>query len=662
MAKGKSGSKALTGILCFIFGFLFAVIVEAALIGGGILFLMNADIDKLLSTVGVDNYDEDTGKNIYINTDVDEGGVKKVTDLITALKDIAGKGKDNITIGDLGTLFPIVETYIDGAYSSVADALASYNITEEDLRGIIDEEELVATPVSKLGEFFKESGKGVKVETVMKMAGITVEASPVYLAVAYGNEATLMYSEADGSVSVLYADGFSAGEQEGTYVRDADGQALPAELVAYLVEQTDGGMTLYYDVDENGAAEIAEYDGGSFAPSGREYPLYSAELATPSGGYYYDSEGALVVLDARTIGDLTSEEAMTVESAVRMMRLCDLLGDVSADDAVMAYLVYGVSDVVPVQDGQTVPEGVTHTATYRVIGKDGKPLEDADGAAVTRTAYIETANGVITGAYYFENGQDGLRTDCATSVDEAVGRMDGLKDDVTIGELIPESDGNTVLDALRDSTINSLADDINALSIQELFADEIYGNDGFVPVAANEDDAAENPGSVAFDTEYLYYYFDGEDYVLLDGEITTDTGVGMTTAVKGHLTGSSAYSIAVNVYGTIYTRGPVTGVWSLLLYDDYAAEGASPDVGERTYGINDVAKMQENVTANLKTVSLTGLMELGVIEEDSEPTLNKGLDEFGVPEGTFPGKSTVGELTIGEFIKLVGMIGQSAQP
>lgn len=68
MAKGKGGSKALTGILCFIFGFLFAIIVEAALIGGGIYFLLNADIDNLLSTVGVDNYDEETGKNIYIST------------------------------------------------------------------------------------------------------------------------------------------------------------------------------------------------------------------------------------------------------------------------------------------------------------------------------------------------------------------------------------------------------------------------------------------------------------------------------------------------------------------------------------------------------------------------------------------------------------------
>ena len=52
MAKG--GSKALTGILCFIFGFLFAIIVEVAAIAAGIYFLLNADIDGIFSLAGID--------------------------------------------------------------------------------------------------------------------------------------------------------------------------------------------------------------------------------------------------------------------------------------------------------------------------------------------------------------------------------------------------------------------------------------------------------------------------------------------------------------------------------------------------------------------------------------------------------------------------------
>ena len=92
MAKGKGGSKALTGILCFIFGFLFALIIEVALIGGAVYLVLYTDIDKIFEIAGQDNVD-DEGNNIYINTDEAEGGVKNVLGLITAVKDLAGKDR-----------------------------------------------------------------------------------------------------------------------------------------------------------------------------------------------------------------------------------------------------------------------------------------------------------------------------------------------------------------------------------------------------------------------------------------------------------------------------------------------------------------------------------------------------------------------------------------
>lgn len=479
MAKGKGGSKALTGILCFIFGFLFAIIVEAALIGGGIYFLLNADIDNLLSTVGVDNYDEETGKNIYINTNVEEGGVEKVTDLLDTLKGFADKGKDELTIGDFTSLFPVGDTFIDGIYSSLANALAGYDITEEDLREIIDEEQLKATPVASLGEFFRECGQSVKVETVMQIAGIDVAASPVYLAVAYGDRAGVMYSVEDGSATALYADEFAY--EDGAYIRD-DGQALGAELEEYLVARSDGSYALYYSVGEDGTAEAARYADGMFVPSGAEYTLYSEETAKLSGGYYYDSEGALVVLHARTIGEISEEESMTIENAIGMVYLADLLGDISADNAVMVYMVYGISGITAADGSMQLPDGVTHTAVYHILGEDGEPVTDSDGNPVTKEAYVVTEGGVITDVYYLEETADGsgIKLGCNTTVDESVGRIDGLKDDMTIGELLGDSgDGdNVLLDALRDSTINSLADDINSLSIQELFAEDIYAGGG----------------------------------------------------------------------------------------------------------------------------------------------------------------------------------------
>ena len=49
--------------------------MEVAVIAAGVYFLMSADIDKIMSTVGVENTDAD-GNKIYINTNVEEGGVQ----------------------------------------------------------------------------------------------------------------------------------------------------------------------------------------------------------------------------------------------------------------------------------------------------------------------------------------------------------------------------------------------------------------------------------------------------------------------------------------------------------------------------------------------------------------------------------------------------------
>lgn len=621
MAKGKGGSKALTGILCFIFGFLFAIIVEAALIGGGIYFLLNADIDNLLSTVGVDNYDEETGKNIYINTNVEEGGVEKVTDLLDTLKGFADKGKDELTIGDFTSLFPVGDTFIDGIYSSLANALAGYDITEEDLREIIDEEQLKATPVASLGEFFRECGQSVKVETVMQIAGIDVAASPVYLAVAYGDRASVMYSVEDGSATALYADEFAY--EDGAYIRE-DGQALGAELEEYLVARSDGSYALYYSVGEDGTAEAARHADGMFVPSGAEYTLYSEETAKLSGGYYYDSEGTLVVLHARTIGEISEEESMTIENAIGMVYLADLLGDISADNAVMAYMVYGISGITAADGSMQLPDGVTHTAVYHILGEDGEPVTDPEGNPVTKEAYVVTEGGVITDVYYLEETADGsgIKLGCNTTVDESVGRIDGLKDDMTIGELLGDSgDGdNVLLDALRDSTINSLADDINSLSIQELFAEDIYADGGELAQVTE----------ATFSADYIYY--------------TDETG-GELVNGTGKLEG-----LWSEEYAGYYTYGATAGVWSLFLY-----EGGS----EQLYYINDIAEMQLNVTANLRTTTLGGFMEMGIISETSEGTLSMSLDRFeGVGGYEVPeGKDTIGDLTISEFIQLIGALG-----
>ncbi len=83
MAKG--GSKLLTGIISFILGFLFAIIVECGAVFGVYWFVMNKDIDTVLSAIGIENKDEN-GNDKYINTDPNNGGARKTLYYIQAQK------------------------------------------------------------------------------------------------------------------------------------------------------------------------------------------------------------------------------------------------------------------------------------------------------------------------------------------------------------------------------------------------------------------------------------------------------------------------------------------------------------------------------------------------------------------------------------------------
>ena len=394
MAKGgsKSGSKTLTGILCFIFGFLFAIIVEVALIAGGVYFLMKADIDDVLSLVGVENEDEN-GNKIIINTNVDEGGVQNITELISAVRDMFGDGVDNLTIGEVEGLFPVADRFVDSIYSGLAGALSAYDLTEEDLREIIDEEELKATPVSQMGEFITECLNNVEVATVLRVAGINPQENAMFLSIAYGMEAGVIYGEGEeivlcrdvytlnstsaetpeegegtqtqAATAVTDGEGASADPAEGAdgetyYVRQADGSRLPQSMEQYLVPRANGTeYWLYYTVDDSGSALYAEIaslaeteDGEEFTKSGVQYSIYDNRIAEVSGAYYYDAQGELVILSSRTLGDVLESDG-GILSAFDDVYITDVIGGNSGADDMLMEIFDGIT-VGDILDGNVI--------------------------------------------------------------------------------------------------------------------------------------------------------------------------------------------------------------------------------------------------------------------------------------------------------------------
>lgn len=209
--------------------------------------------------------------------------------------------------------------------------------------------------------------------------------------------------------------------------------------------------------------------------------------------------------------------------------------------------------------------------------------------------------------------------------------------DLTLDEIMEISSDNAILDALRDSTINSLADDVNSLSIQQLFADDIYvTQEGETKVSAvlyevveDENAVTDSTTQIAFDSAYLYYAKTTEgDIVLAGSDGHFDTFAEMTGV-------------------TYYTYGAPVGVWSLLLYNS--------DGYEEVYTVNNVADMQINVMNNIQNCTLFRFYEMGVIGEgtatESDPTYKTLLTDIGNGE-------QIGDLTIEEFLEYFGTVTQ----
>ena len=388
------------------------------------------------------------------------------------------------------------------------------------------------------------------------------------------------------------------------------------------------------------------------------------EANTVESVYYYDDEGNKVDYSGVSITNINSQTAniqysikvkdiididensdkfmqkigeyyiADVGDVVDELVLADFLGNISPDDSLMVYMVYGVNGVEAVTD-ETL--GYSYTATYNLA--DGTT---AEAYIVTEYVYDETTGArseVITEVYYYAAGDDGtpVKTECGTHINDVNARVDGLMDDLTLDEIMEIRSDNTILDALRDSTINSLAGDVNSLSIQQLFADDIYvTQEGETKVSAvlyevveDEGDVTDSTTQIAFDSAYLYYAKTTEGDIVLAGS-------------DGHF---DTFAEMAGV--TYYTYGATVGVWSLLLYNSNGCE--------EVYTVNNVAEMQLNVMKNIQNCTLFRFYEMGVIGDgtatEADPTYKTLLTYTGNGE-------QIGDLTIEGFLEHFGSLPQ----
>lgn len=376
--------------------------------------------------------------------------------------------------------------------------------------------------------------------------------------------------------------------------------------------------------------------------------LYSTPvLEILSGDEGYDKL-TYELLEDMTVGDFL--EGVDFTDKVNALSLSSFInvtltaGRPEPSEAILAYIVYGLSDITETAEGE-----YSHTCVYNAI--DGEKLQPC---------YVKTENGKITGVFY-----DGEEIE-GTKVAQISKRTNGIMNDLTIGQIIDVS-GNKILSMMGGSTIASLADDINGLAVNELYAENIYSASTDVPeeniqryLAVTEIQKAEG-----FRAGWIYYLLKDGKYELASttGKLEKfEEGVEYYTCGEGKILFDAAY-IYYGADGKIlnkgqenagkvtafeenlYTYGAANAMWKLLLYS-----GGS----EVAFSVNGFMKMIDNVSENIESATIYELDEAGII--DMSANKDSVITIHGPNPETDPYGKKIGELTLEQLLDFFSYI------
>jgi len=225
MAKG--GSKLLTGIVAFLLGFIFAILVEVGAVVGVYFYIANSDLDNIFNTLGIQNKDED-GNYIYVNTDNENGGAKNVGELLTLLqgylKSEGSSAMDYPVLGksldEISNLLPIVHNTLSSAlYPKVSEFVD------------VDWEEFEGVAISELPQFLSDALLDIRPAKVLEKMGmdglVGPDANVLVNALIAGAEFDYAYSES-GLKFPVYYDTYTFNEELNAFYRDEASQGRQA--------------------------------------------------------------------------------------------------------------------------------------------------------------------------------------------------------------------------------------------------------------------------------------------------------------------------------------------------------------------------------------------------------------------------------------------------
>lgn len=360
---------------------------------------------------------------------------------------------------------------------------------------------------------------------------------------------------------------------------DERGNALPG-----AVEAAGAGESFIYTYTYNDTIWLLT------SPSGK-----TTETENGTIEYYCvtDETGAAVLYRPRTIGDLSGDSTL-VSDITKDLTIQDLVGDTGDSKLLNAISTWKIDEL---------------SNQKKIMSLKMSDVIEIDDSS---PAILKAMQGWTLGDL---NDQDKINTLKLTDILEKT-----------------QVENNTILKHLQNSTVASLADDLETLKLQKVFADDVYKTETITTATGAVTYFVDKNGARLYENPA-----DGKFY-------TSDTFEPATESAR-----------------------VLTGTWKYLLTDKEGKEG--------DYTITDMGTLVSNMTANIQKATLKDLKEDGIISLSDATFLTKKIKyDFtytylgqNISLGSVPTKyykdadkkelkEFVGELTITELLNYVGEV------
>ncbi len=685
--KSRFWSKFLAVLLGFILGLVCTL--------GGLAGLGYVLFAKIKIKDGFDTVNKITGSNIdYTEYVTEEYAQKTVYGLLKDLTQIASDFQSgNASLSSLEKFSPMVRKTAE----KLTDQMEEYGV-------VIDTDVFLATPLSEMSAFFKDTVNDIEVGTMLDKAGILEESNDSYallMALCYGEEGedytldeagnvvmldgkkpttfgtmtTDTYQVLDKvSLSAIMKDEDTSdpltrallyGTEGETYTYDETTGTVEMLPLSYKYNETEKTITdpegIVYSYDETTGRWTAEngnyISAQSVKESGEQYDfiVYTPEnemicglKATETPGVYqvYDETGKLLKHKPLSVGALTSGN---VTEIFEDMQLKDVLNITAESDAILISLAYG-------NEGEDFKIVTNEDGTKDIVMAEGKKprtvkdLKDKNMIDSVRLSAIITPDPEDKITMYILYGVEGK--DYEIDKDGNIVMLDG-KTPRTIGDLSGEN--SPISTITRDLTLGDV------ISIDE-------NDEESSALLISLKDTPIDQLSTKINTLTLT-------------EILGETDVEGNTFLK-HLKDSTIKTFADDLEALtiqqifedeIYQKDEdgnfvtdengekiLTGTWKYLLTENGK---------EVQYKISEVNKLVGNMTANVQSATLEDLHNDGIITTDNTSflttdiiyeytVLGQKIFEIEPIQGENGPKKKIKELTITEMINYVNTVLQ----